>query len=210
MKNIEDQLFRTVKLNKQVGSDFLISSKYKDHREWWVLGHVTQLLKRNKWQFPKFALKTNPPDPDFQTFDDHHKKFKPIEILEVLAPKRIRGKEYIRNEFDKSFISDPWSIFLENLRKKFLKRYEADCWLVVYHNVAVTRYSSSGFWHNIILANAEMWYRDENNRSFNLAKSPYEKIIVIQSDGKAAVSIYPTLEIIEPERTPHGLTISLY
>lgn len=206
-KKIADEFHRVLVLNQQVGNEFVISGKYKDDREWMVLGYFISTLKNNNFPSPEFAIKTNPPDPDFLTFDFNSNKFKPIEVLEILAPGRKRGKEYKTGKFDEEFIKDPWTIFVRNLKKKFKKRYDEDCWLLIYHNIRVSRYAYYGFWHNILLANTKLWYEADNKYSFNLKDSPYEKIFVVKSDGKAAVSIYPELTIIEPETTPNGFTV---
>jgi len=140
--SIEDEFEKVTTLAEKIRGEFVISQRYKDEREWWILGHLIKLLKESNNPYPVYAKKTKPNDPDFITFDLNKKQFKPIEILEVLTPNRKRGKEYLESakiaepyieEIKK--VKNPWSSFVEKLNDKFLKIYQKDCWLIVYHNM---------------------------------------------------------------------------
>ena len=212
--SIEDKFEKATTLAEKIRGEFVISQKYKDEREWWILGHLIKLLKESNNPYPVYAKKTKPNDPDFITFDFKKKQFKPIEILEVLTPNRKRGKEYLESEkITEPYIEEikkvknPWSSFVKKLNDKFLKIYQKDCWLIVYHNMNYGEISNYGFWHNTLLANVEEW-RKKNFVNFSMC--PYEKIYVLNSNVKAMVCIYPELKILVPEKSAGGLTINLY
>ena len=211
MKRIDDELCRVKELNNQVGHDFLVSNKFKDYREWWILCHMALHLEKQGLQSPVFAEKTNPPEPDFITYSNETQRFKPVKVTEVLTPGRKRGDEYRNNEqkpYSLEFIKqskEPWSSFIDILKKKSLKRYDniTDCWLLIYHNMRFCEITNAGFWHSVILSVAKKWYEVNNQYSFNIMNSfmnsPYEKILVLNSDACAMVEIYPSCSVITPE-----------
>jgi len=201
---IEEELERVNLLNEKVGSEFLTSQKYRVHREWWILGSFVKLLKECNVEFPIYAVPTNPPDPDFMTYDNHQREYKPIEIAEVLTPDRKRTQEYEESENsvipvlrEIGEVENPWSTFKNILNKKYLKYYQQNCWLVIYHNMWYGEITSLGFWHKTILANVKYW---RESKIVNVEKSPYENIFVINSDGKSLVRIYPSLNVMVTEK----------
>lgn len=211
MEKITEKLNVVLSLNKKVGHDFVVSGNYKTEREWLVLGHMALHLEKHTFNYPVFADKTDPPKPDFMTYDKSKKRFKPVEICEVLTPGRKRGDEYRDNKkkpYNLVFVepvNQPWSSFISVLNKKFKKRYEEndctlkDCWLVVYHDMNYCEITNFGCWHDLILANAELWNGKDNQCSLNLNNSPFEKIFVLNSSFKAMVEIYPSISVITPE-----------
>ncbi|MGH2568657.1 MAG: hypothetical protein ACRDGA_09975 [Bacteroidota bacterium] len=210
MQRIEEELKRVQLLQEQIGIEFITSQKYKDQREWYTLGHFANLLKKCKDDYPVYAIKTNPSDPDFITYAKHRNKFKSIEIVEILAPNRERTKEYIESakliEHQWKLIElldNPWSTFISTLNGKFLKLYGTNCWLVIYHDISYSQITLFGFWHNTLLANVKKWIE---SKKVDFDKCPYEKIFVIDANEKALVSIYPSLIVLVPERTSSGYT----
>lgn len=205
MEKIAEKLNCIVELNEKIGNEFVISRDYKDEREWWILGHMSRQLKKQGIQYPEFAKKTDPPDPDFITYDKNKERFKQIEVCEVTTPGRKRGDEYRDNDKNAvpfKFIepvNQPWSSFINVLKKKFMKRYGKDCWLLVYHNMFFNEITDVGCWHDLIIENTKLWNGKDNEYSINLQKSPYEKILVLNSKAEAMVEIYPNLLIITPE-----------
>lgn len=214
MLSIDEELKKVIALREEIRGEFVISQKYKDQREWWVLGHFVNLLKESNSVYPIYAIKTKPNDPDFITYDINKNEFKPIEILEVLTPNRERGKEYKDSEkivepFVEAIqkVEKPWTSFIQNLNDKFLRIYQKNCWLLVYHNMDYGEISYNGFWHNTILANVELW---KHSNLVNFSKCPYEKIFVIGNIKEALVSIYPEMKVLVPEILDGRYTISLY
>jgi len=207
MKRIKEELNRVRNLVQSIGDEiFIRSNDFRDDREWWVLGETVGILEEKGLDYPSLAIKTKPTEPDFITFIDNHERFKPIEITEVLRPGRKRGDEYkakISTESVKPN-EDPWSSFRTVLNDKFQKKYDEDCWLIVYHNVLYFKdITAYGYWHNTILANAELWNETNNGGSCNLHQCPYEKILVLNSSANSLVSIFPELKVIQPEKTPY-------
>ncbi|MGE5436283.1 MAG: hypothetical protein ACM3O3_03575 [Syntrophothermus sp.] len=214
MRSIEAEIERTTQLAYSVGSEFITLRKYKDDREWWVLCHAIALLKRWNELVPEYACKTDPPEPDFITYDSSKELFKPIEIVEVMTPNRKRGDEHKESEkiltpsvkpIEKP--KDPWSSFIISLNNKFLKFYQFNCWLIVYNNMVYEEISNSGFWHNILLANVKLW-KEQNIVDFS--KAQYERIFVLNAIAKALVCIHPDLSEIVPETNSNGFTIINY
>jgi hypothetical protein len=211
MKLIEKELERVHLLQEEVGYDFITSQEYKEDREWHVLAHFAKLLEGNSNESPVYADKTNPPDPDFITFDRHKNEFKSIEIVEVLAPQRERTKEYKesarltepRGKLVQLLEGDAWSTFRSILRDKFLRFYGKNCWLVIYHDISYAQITMFGSWHNTLLANVKNW---KNFKILDFDKCPYEKVFVTDASQQALVTIFPSLEVLVPERTSSGYT----
>ncbi|MFZ0389902.1 MAG: hypothetical protein WAN36_05540 [Calditrichia bacterium] len=203
-KNIEHELSRVSVLNRKVGSEFIISKKYKDDREWWILGYLCILLRKAGVEFPHFAIKKNEKNPpDFITFDHYRKIFRPIEVSEVIAPCRKRTQEYrntkvFRNlqefEFENIVqIPNPWESLIERLNKKFLKKYGSNSWLVLYHNMSYSVISSSGYWHHTLLYNAKNW---KNNGKVDFSNFEGEKVFVINNNCNSMVELFPNFEVV--------------
>lgn len=198
MKIIKQELERVKQLHAKIGSDFVVSREYKDDREWWVLGNTVSLLEQAGLQYPEYAQKTIPPDPDFMTYSSNRVRFRPIEIGEVLRPGRKRGDEYEEPFYIKDVeqLQLPWESFISVLNDKFLKRYDRDSWLIVYHNIISFEISLDDRWHEILLANAETWKESAPRGMINLTESPYQRILVLNSTGNALVEIHPNLRTI--------------
>ena len=189
---------------KSVGDEFVYSQKYKDDREWWILCSFIKLYKRNINNYPRYAEKRKPNDPDFLTFTDIENEFHPIEIVETITLDRKRGKEYQDHKLNKQTaivsiepVEQPWKSMIENIHKKYLKKYQKNCWLLVYHNMSYYEISHYGYWHNTILYNFQEWYA---SNIIDYSKCPYESIYMINSSAKALVRSYPDLKVIIPEK----------
>ena len=163
------------------------------------------LLKKRSLDCPSYAIKSE--HPDFLTFRNETQPYRPVEIVEVLEANRKRDLEYKTGNLEAELVDDSWAVFIDILRKKFSKSYGKDCWLLIYYDILITHHTNYGFWHNIMLANARLWYEPKNSNAFFLGDSPYEQIYVIDSGGEAAVKIYPELSVVGPNKTPNGFTI---
>ena len=203
MKKIIDELKRVSLLIKKINGDIYLDRKYKDDLEWWVLGKMTELLKASNEQYPVYADKLFPPEPDFITYDVNRNKFNPIEVTEVIDPKRKRSDEY-KNSFklDHTIVDSEtniglWNTLKQRLNNKFLHKYENDCWLLIYFDITYSKISPYGYWHRAIINKAKIWFE---SKKCNTANCSYEKILVINSGGGAIVSLYPQLNVISSER----------
>jgi hypothetical protein len=129
MKNISEELKRVKELINNINGKIYQNREYKDDLEWWVLGKISEILKKHNMSYPAYAEKKLPPDPDFKTYDNSRNIFKYIEITEVLDPNRRRSDEYKReNPHNEIILADELNIeLLQELKKrieeKLLKRY---------------------------------------------------------------------------------------
>jgi hypothetical protein len=87
-------------------------------------------------------------------------------------------------------IPDPWVTLKDVLRKKYAKKYPVQTWLIVYYNISYSKISEYGWWHSTILANAKSW---------SVENSPFERVLIINSSGKAIVQFSPQLSVIKVE-----------
>ena len=177
MKTIKSKLNIVKRLIEQINGDIFLERKYKNDLEWWILGRIATLLKKKGIDSPIYAEKKEPPNPDFLTYSDNKKLFKPIEITEVIDLKRKRSYEYknkIPRETQEIPNLDLWNSLKICLKKKFLKKYEPDCWLFIYFDIIYPHISIHGYWDRAIRHYIESW-NDKNE--INLESSPYEKKI---------------------------------
>lgn len=193
-KLISDELKKVETFSKNLpyGSLF-INKKYKKNLEWWVLGKMQRIVNKTKSRFPCYALDVEKNgEADFYISKNGKTIFKSIEITEVLKPGRKRSDEYKGKNVAEKNILNIWSSFYQRLEAKFKRNFGKDCWLIIYHNIRYAEITSNGSWHDTLLANME---------NIDFSSSKYEKIFVINSDGKAAVSIYPIRYVVYPELT---------
>jgi hypothetical protein len=61
---------------------------------------------------------------------------------------------------------------------------------MVYYNIVYGKISQYGSWHEIILTNAKNW---------DLAPTRFERVLVLNSDGKSIVELHPRLAVIKEE-----------
>ena len=81
-KRIDEELKRVTEIRRLVGDEFIRSKKYKDDREWWVLGTFMGLFKKRSLDCPSYAIKSE--HPDFLTFRNETQPYRPVEIVEFL------------------------------------------------------------------------------------------------------------------------------
>jgi len=170
-----------------------INRKHKKDLEWWVSGKMRIIVNKTKSRFPRYALDIEKNgEPDFYISKNGETIFKKIEITEVLKPGRKRSDEYKGKNVIENNMLNIWSSFHERLKEKFKRNFGKDCWLIIYHNIRYADITSNGVWHDTLLANME---------KIDFSKTKYEKIFVINAEGKAAVSIYPIKYVVYPELT---------
>lgn len=197
MERISDEL-RRVQTTSLDDSDFNIHQKFQVDMEWWVLGKAVDGLKSVGIKAPEYAEKRQ--EVDFITYDAKREIFCPIEISEAMEPGRKRVNEY-REAKQRSNepplpgkliepIPDPWITLKDVLKKKYSKKYPPRTWLIVYYNISYGKISNFGWWHKTILANAKNW---------NIEKSPFERVLIINASGEAIVQFSPQLTVIKEE-----------
>lgn len=187
---------------------FLTERSHRVDREWWVLGKAVSILEIVGEVYPTHAVPTDPPNPDFMTFQAAGAPFHPIEITEVLRPGRKRTQEY-RDPYHGYGMSivephpTPWISFQRKLREKYLKQYGRDCWLIVYHNMGYSDISHVGEWHRTLVYEANKWASDPAV-PWNPSRSPYGRILIMDAKASAMVELFPTIRVIRPEQhTPY-------
>lgn len=202
MKIISEELKRVEELINSINGKIYQNRKYKDDLEWWVLGKISEILKKHNMPYPTYAKKKLPPDPDFKTYDNSRNIFKYIEITEVLDPDRRRSDEYkIENPHNEIILADEPNIeLLQELKKrinaKLLKRYGTDTWLFIYFDISYSHLSIYGYWHRMISTNIRLW---KEKYEINLYDQIYERIFITNSSAKSLVMIYPEIHTIKPE-----------
>lgn len=190
MKIIDHELERVENLIDQINGD-IFQREYENDLEWWILGKIVTLLSKDSIDYPIYAEKMKPHNPDFLTYSENKNKFKPIEITEVIDPKRKRSDEY-KNKISRKILEAPnldlWNSLKICLKKKFQKKYEPECWLFIYFDIIYPHISFHGYWDRAIRHHIESW-NDKNE--ITLECSPYEKIFITNSSASALVQIYP-------------------
>lgn len=179
-------------------ADFHIDRRFQVDMEWWVLGKAVECLAQAGDKTPVFAVKAN--HVDFMTFDRNGVPFCPIEITEALEPGRQRAKEY-QDAKQMSIgakpegklietIAYPWKTLRKVLSNKYQKSYPSCTWLIVYFNISYSKISEFGWWHSTLIANASNW---------NLATSPFARVLILNAGGDALVQISPQLAVVKEE-----------
>lgn len=202
ISQIHEELNRVTRLAESAEDEFFDNSHKRD-REWWILGHATNLLSQAGAPHPTHAEATEPPEPDFTTFSADGSPFKKIEIAEVLRHERRRHKE-MKDAFSSNLTSingiypaeDPFRSFRPVLLSKFNKRYGSDCWLLLMHSMMVFEFGGDWRrgWTGQLHHEVDSWHDAES--SVTLSDSPYEQIFVLSSGGDELVSIYPAWSVI--------------
>lgn len=184
MKQIINESERVQQLfNCLPGDEDHRGNKYKSEREWWVLGSLKKIFDGEYIEFPEFAVKLEENDTDFAISFDDKNIFKKIQITEI-PPIENMSKSNPLNKID------IWKVYEEIIYKKLIANFGKNNWLVIYFDIRYSQITSIGTWHNTIL---------NMSRKLTLPKHNYEKIIVMNPKGTAAISIFPYFFIICPE-----------
>lgn len=207
LKKISTELNRVQNLILRIRGNIYKKREHKDDLEWWILGRVSQLLKQKGLHSPHFAEKAMPPEADFITYGKDRKYFRPIEITEVLPPGRKRSQEYteatgrIRRIEKKETGIELWESLKGRIKKKLLRKYEENSWLLIYFNILYMNISMYGHWDRAISNQVASWLEAGD---IDFSNGNYERVYVIDSAGNALVCIHPEIEVIVPESTNLG------
>ena len=182
----------------QINGEIYQNQKYKADLEWWVLGNMTKILNNASLPYPSYAEKREPPDADFESFNQNNKLFKWIEITEVLEPDRKRSKEYKNGsrEMSEQPNIELWQSLKQRILDKLNKDYGVDCWLLIYFDIIYGHISHYGTWHSGLLNNVSSWIQ---SGELSFSDCQFEQILILNSSGKALVSIYPRMKVISAE-----------
>jgi hypothetical protein len=92
IRRIEDERARIARYQPTVmGTRFFNSRQYHADFEWLILSYLTRALRNAGRQYPEYAEKLPPPQPDFQTYLTPDTPYWRIETTEVLPPDYRRG-----------------------------------------------------------------------------------------------------------------------
>ena len=198
MQLIQNELTRVVNNISKIDGDIYQDRKYKVDLEWWALGNMTKILNKASLPYPSYAEKREPPDADFESCNQDKKFFKWIEITEVLEPERKRSKEYKngnRQMHDQPNV-ELWQSLKQRIEDKLNKDYGVDCWLLIYFDIIYGHISHYGTWHSGLLNNVNSWIQ---SGELSFSDCQFEQILILNSSGKALVSIYPSMNVISAE-----------
>ena len=205
---IHEQLEQVKTIEAQAEDEFF-ANPHKRDREWWILGHVVALLAQTGHEHPNFAEPTEPPEPDFITYEDEDTTFKKIEIAEVLRFGRRRHEE-IKKAFTSDTpvpktihpANDPFRSFRDVLISKFSKRYGLGCLLVMMHSMMIYEFPGPWAcgWAAKLRDEYDVWRKGRS--PVRLDESPYEKILVWNPSTDELVTIFPRWSIIHSPHNP--------
>ncbi len=202
------------------GQIFVESRIYEEVLEWLILGYMTRMLKLHQELYPTYAVKAIPPEPDFLTYSSDKVPFFPIEVTEVLHPNRERTAEYkeylklkeknlsdeeINIEVDKfkhklkNYVSkeELFGQIVKSLRKKFLRRYNPETWLLIYFNIPYLHISMYGWWHSTMEAIIKEIMYSDNPEFKDLKNPPYSRILMTDCEVDSMIQLYPGIYIIK-------------
>ncbi len=182
------------------GAVAYFSDKHKDDREWDSLGHMASILEAaNDAPVPVYAVISE--SPDFVIYDSARARISGCEVTEVLKPG------YARHRFHKQDalkppgtyygvpeqIDDQWEPLTKILRKKALKPYSVNSWLLVYYDIGMleTEDWETPF-HTRLLAAYE-------STRLNLTDDDYARfarILLLSPDMRSLTEIHPSPRLI--------------
>ena len=199
MQLIQNELARVEDIISEIDGEIYQDQKYKVDLEWWALGNMTKILNNASLPYPSYAEKREPPDADFKACNQDKNFFKWIEITEVLEPGRKRSKEYKNGsrEMSEQPNIELWQSLKQRIKDKLNKDYGVGCWLLIYFNIIYGHISQYGTWHSGLLNNVNSWIQSGD---LSFSNCQFEQILILNSSGKALVSIYPKTEVISPEK----------
>lgn len=184
---------------QKVGGLAFFSGKYKKDREWHVLGAIQQLLIRAGINAPTHAQEHE--SPDFYTFFPDGERWASIEVVEVLRPDYKRQDSYKRAALPDSPVfqsvpprlEQPWQPLREQIISKASKNYPNGTCLFVYYDIG--RFSFNDWttpFNDLLLT--------EHARAPFIGIDTFQRVLVLSSDMKSLVELYPTPTTIVPDR----------
>lgn len=208
IRRIEDERARIARYQPAVGAArFFNNRQYHEDFEWLILSYLTRALRNAGWNYPEYAEKLQPPQPDFQTYltpGAHHWL---IETTEVLPPDYRRGnvhRNFARNGQKAHHLLDPhaepWSSYCHLFRTKLAKPYASQASLLIYDDLTASDFSDYAPWHERLFARLKTWTFDSAT-TCDLTRSQYQNIFVVDASGLGAVRLHPHWDVIRPHRS---------
>lgn len=182
------------------GAAAYFSDEHKDDREWDSLGRMASILGATSDEpVPVYAVIGE--SPDFAIYDSSCTRISGCEVTEVIKPG------YARHRFHKEDalkppgtyygmpeqIDDQWEPLTKVLRKKALKPYAADSWLLVYYDIGMLQTED---WETPF--HARLLAEFESTR-LNLAEEDYARfvrILVLSPDMRSLTEVHPNPRFI--------------
>jgi hypothetical protein len=190
------------------GAAFFNEPVYREDFEWLILSYLTGALAAAGWEYPEYAEKLMPPEPDFQTYLRPDAPHWLIETTEVLRPEYRRGDFHREAARTGRKIHDvpgphpqPWLSFFHVLRKKLGKPYSDRASLLIYHDMTASDFLDYRPWHDLLFSHLRGWTHDSPS-TCDLTKSRYQNIFVVDASGIGAVRLHPHWDVIRSTPFP--------
>ena len=194
--------------HKVGGANFFNERKYREDFEWLILSYLAGALKAADLEYPEFAKKLDPPEPDFQTYLAPNTPLWLIETTEVLRPDYKRGAFHREAAQSGRRIyhippphPQPWSSFLQVLRAKLKKEYSRRASLLIYHDMTASDFPNYDPWHELLIDELRTWTQESESKC-DLTQSRYQNIFVVDASGVGAVRLHPHWDVIRKSPFP--------
>jgi hypothetical protein len=207
IRRIEDERARIARYQATVGgAQFFNNRQYHADFEWLILSYLARTLRHAGWEYPEYAERLPPPQPDFQTYLTADRPHWLIETTEVLPPDYRRGALVRRNGSNGRKVHlaadtppEPWPSYHQVFRTKLAKPYAANASLVIYDDLTASDFSDHAPWHERLFRRLKTWTY-ESATTCDLTRSQYQNIFVVDASGLDAVRLYPHWDVIQGPR----------
>jgi hypothetical protein len=182
------------------GAAAYFSDEHKNDREWDSLGRMASILDAASDEpVPVYAMIGE--SPDFAIFDFSRTRISGCEVTEVIKPGYARHKFHKEDALKSpgtyygmpEQIDDQWEPLTKILKKKALKSYSPDSWLLVYYDIGML---DTADWetpfHTRLL-------EEFNSTQLNLADDDYARfarILVLSPDMRSLTEVHPNPRFI--------------
>ena len=217
IRRIEDERARIAHYQGSVeGAVFFNDRQYHSDFEWLILSYLTRALRNAGWEFPEYAERLQPPQPDFQLYLNPNTPHWRIETAEILPPDYRRGRFHRpagRNGYKVHARPDPppepWTGYCRVFRSKLAKPFASKSSLLIYDDMTASDFSDYVPWHERLFAQFKTWTFDSAT-TCDLTRSEYQNIFVVDASGVDAIRLYPHWDVIRPRRSRYNGTTPNY
>jgi hypothetical protein len=124
---------------------FMRAADKQELREQWILGRFAGNYNKIAPRNMKYAKHLNPPEPDFEVFDDGKHWILDAEVTEALDADRKRDLELRRESKGFKFVpeNDYFPVLQQRISSKCSKSYSRDTILIIYFNIFSSLYDLS-------------------------------------------------------------------
>ena len=194
MNQIDHEYVRVASMKFAWGAAEYFGHKHKNDREWEILGAMTAILKYADCSpIPVYAEKQE--CPDFRLFNSSRSLITECEVTQVLRPgyaRHAHHKEDAKNPSgsitDVDPIDDQWQPITDILKKKTLRSYIENSWLLIHYSIAsLETYDWDTPFHDRLLSELST-----NMLQLNLADfAKFRRILVLGNDMRSLTEIHP-------------------